>query len=250
MPRLEQPVATAAEMEALGKRYRVIAYSQRFRYPNGPAPESADTRLAADIADLAGLIKKLKLGRAHIVGHSRGSNVAILFARKHPELVRSLILGEGPPPRSAGEDAASVAASRPSFRAEALQAYQRGDVDGALQIFSDGVLGPQHAPLPPIVGEMARSNAWQFRTLESPDQSETPFTCEDAGRLKVPVVYLQGEWSPPRARANGEQWKKCLPGSEHIVVPQSSHGLQFENPAAFNEIVLGFLARHSRLARR
>lgn len=240
----------SGQLGALARRYRVIAYSQRYRYPFASAPEGADTSLAADIEDLAGLIQALKLGRAHLVGHSRGANLAMLFARKHPQLVRSLILGEGPPPRPTGEDPATIAASPPPFIAEARKAYERGDNDGAIRIFAEGVLGTDRLPARPSVSEIPLANAWQLRTLGVPDTSLPRFTCEDARRIQVPTLVLRGELSPPRARANAEAWRKCRPSSEHAVLPQSSHGLQLENPAAFNEIALGFLTRHSRRARR
>ena len=35
----------------------------------------------------------------------------------------------------------------------------------------------------------------------------------------------------------------CLPNVERARIPSASHGLEMENPTAFNETVLGFLAR-------
>lgn len=234
----------SGQMDALAKRYRVIAYSQRYRYPVGPAPEGADTSLAADVEDLAGLIQALKLRRAHLAGHSRGSNLAILFTRKHPELVRSLILGEGPPPRSPREGPATIAASRPPYVAEARKAYERGDNEGAIRIFAEGVLNADRLPARPSVSEIPLANAWQLRTLGVPDTSLPPITCEDARRIQAPTLYLRGELSRPGARANAEAWQKCRPGTEHAVLQEASHGLQVQNSAGFNEIVLKFLTRH------
>lgn len=235
----------SSQMDALGKRYRVIAYSKRYRYPFGPPPEGAVTNSAADIEDLAGLIKTLKLGRAHLVGHSGGARLAMLFARAHPEMIRSLILGEGPPPAPPAEDASSRASSPPPFAVKAREAYERGDTEGAIRIFAEGVLGPDHRLLKsPSLLEGPLANAWQLGTPRGPDSSLPPFTCDDARRIQLPILLVEGELSPPRARANVESWRKCTLSTEHAVLAQSSHGLQMENPTGFSEIVLAFLMRH------
>jgi pimeloyl-ACP methyl ester carboxylesterase len=239
----------AGQMESLARHYRVVAYSQRYRYPFAPAPEGADTILAADLEDLAGLIRSLKLGPVHVIGHSRGSNLAMLFTRKHPELVRSMILGEGPARRPAGEDPARIAASRLPHVAEARKAYERGDIEGAIRIFAEGVLGTEHLPERPSVREIPLANAWQLRTLGVPDSSVPPFTCEDARRIQAPTLFLRGELSRAGARANAETWQKCRPGAEHAVLQEASHGLQMQNPAGFNEIVLKFLMAQSHRGR-
>ena len=36
----------------------------------------------------------------------------------------------------------------------------------------------------------------------------------------------------------------CLPSVERATIPAASHGLEFENPQAFNEKVLAFIAKH------
>jgi pimeloyl-ACP methyl ester carboxylesterase len=38
--------------------------------------------------------------------------------------------------------------------------------------------------------------------------------------------------------------EQCLPNDERATIPAASHGLEMDNPAAFNEMVLGFLATH------
>lgn len=226
------------QVEALSKQYRVIAYSQRYHYPLAPAPENADVSRAASVEDLAALIRQLKLSRAHLVGHSGGAHLILLLARKHPELVRSLVLGEGPPPQS---DAARTTEAQP-FVLEARKAYDRGDTEEAIRIFARGVLGKDQ-PSQAWVLEIPLANAWRLRTLGVPDTSEAPFTCDDARRIQVPVLLIRGELSPPVRQTNEQAWRSCAPAVEHAVLSGASHGLQLENPAGFNKIVAEFLAR-------
>ena len=46
--------------------------------------------------DLAALIRRLGLGRVHLIGTSIGAFTALVLAVKHPEMVRSLVLAEPP----------------------------------------------------------------------------------------------------------------------------------------------------------
>ena len=106
----------------------MIAYSRRYNYPNTNKLQPNYSPLV-DTEDLAVLIKKLDLGKVHVVGCSWGGRVALFFAAKHPELVRSLILQElpiqfsGDPPDESREQArkAQRAALEQGKREEVIQ---------------------------------------------------------------------------------------------------------------------------------
>src|SRR6185503_8015369 len=87
----------AGQMDTFAKNHRVIAYSRRFAYPNKQViNDSADYTVIPHAKDLAEFIKALKLEPVHLVGHSYGAFIALLTTKDHPELVRSLMLGEPP----------------------------------------------------------------------------------------------------------------------------------------------------------
>ena len=86
-----------AQMEAFAKNNRVIAYSRRFAYPNKQViKDSNDYSVTAHSKDLTEFIKTLDIGPVHLVGHSYGAFTSLLTALEHPELLRSLSLGEPP----------------------------------------------------------------------------------------------------------------------------------------------------------
>jgi len=93
---LEDYRAWADQVEAFSKRYRAVAYSRRYNFPNAHGALAADYSAIADADDLAALITKLGLAPAHVVGYSYGAYAALLLAQRHPELVRSLVLSEPP----------------------------------------------------------------------------------------------------------------------------------------------------------
>jgi pimeloyl-ACP methyl ester carboxylesterase len=63
-----------AHLAAFGQRYRAIAYSRRNHFPNALSADGASDAMG-DVHgdDLAGLIKRLDLGRVHVVAHSGGA---------------------------------------------------------------------------------------------------------------------------------------------------------------------------------
>lgn len=75
-----------------------IALDQR---GHGDSPRLAGYELGTMVADVAGFLDALRVPRADLVGHSMGAMVSYLFATRHPERVRRLVLEEPPPPEPA-----------------------------------------------------------------------------------------------------------------------------------------------------
>src|SRR6266568_3037168 len=136
------------QIEAFATRFRVIAYSRRYHWPNAAQPDGQEYTLSLHADDLIGLIEALGLERVHLVGSSYGAYVALLVTLRRPDLVRSLVLAEPPilpwlGRTPAGDsllhafDATVVEPSRRDFA--------RGDSVGGLRRFLDGVSGrPGH----------------------------------------------------------------------------------------------------------
>jgi pimeloyl-ACP methyl ester carboxylesterase len=83
--------------EEIAKRYRFIAYTQRY-FGTTPWPdEGQNFSIATQADDLAKFITSLNAGPVHLVGWSHGGLVAVTATLSHPLLVRSLILYEATP---------------------------------------------------------------------------------------------------------------------------------------------------------
>ncbi len=80
----------AEQIRCFSKTYRVIAVDTRGhgRTPRGTAPFTI--RQFAE--DLKGLMDRLKIEKAHILGFSDGGNIALVFALCYPQMVDHLIL--------------------------------------------------------------------------------------------------------------------------------------------------------------
>ena len=82
------------QIDSFSKKYRVIAYSRRFNYPNRNTNEVKNFSAQTEANDLAKLILQLKLQPVHLVGHSFGGLISLFLAKDYPQLVRSLTLSE------------------------------------------------------------------------------------------------------------------------------------------------------------
>jgi non-heme chloroperoxidase len=85
------------QIDPLALHYHVVAYSRRFHWPNARPGKDADASVASvdrQVDDLAALVRTLGSTPSHIIGHSFGGAVALNFALRYPELVRTLVLVE------------------------------------------------------------------------------------------------------------------------------------------------------------
>lgn len=230
----------SSQMKPLSQRYRVIAYSRRYHWPNVTSGDGDDYLPSTHVADLAALIKGLGLGRVHLMGHSAGGNIAIRTAREHPELVRSLILGEGPSIPVAG----TARPSPPAFRAQAHEAFQNDEMERGVAISLNGAFGEGYFEKgAPERRQVWMDNAASLKFMLAAAVDRQPFTCEEARSVHVPTLILVGEHSPARFQVPMQALLHCLPAAERATVPNAGHGLQLNNPDDFSEIVLSFLAK-------
>ena len=84
--------AFAPAVAALGKRYRLIVPDLRGAGRSQRASSGYEKKtLATDVKEL---MDRLKIDRAHVIGHDIGARVAYAFAVQYPERVLSLTLAE------------------------------------------------------------------------------------------------------------------------------------------------------------
>jgi pimeloyl-ACP methyl ester carboxylesterase len=72
---------------------RVIALDNRGHGQSGKLYDPADYHTAKMAEDVRALLDHLKIDRADVMGYSMGARIAAFLALKHPERVRSAILG-------------------------------------------------------------------------------------------------------------------------------------------------------------
>lgn len=238
------------QMGAFAKKYRTISYSRRYHYPNPCSGDESDYSAILHADDLAAFITGLGLDSAHIVGNSYGAYTSLFLAARHPERVRTLILGD-PPVFPLLEHSEEGRALRDDFLARvwerAGELLRRGEIEDGVRVFVDGVVEDgAFDRFPPEVRNLIMDNACEFGIETSSPDFWTPFTCEDAGRVATPTLLLTGDRSMKMFQLIVEELERCLPNGETVRVPETTHEVLSDNPEAYNGIVSGFLATHSR----
>jgi pimeloyl-ACP methyl ester carboxylesterase len=231
-------------MALLGRQFRVIAYSRRYHYPNATTG-SADYSAAQHTADLVELITGLDLGRVHLAGHSSGGVIALLLARQHPELVRSLTLIE-PGLYSilpVDDEACAALAQMTAMARAARDDLERGDASRAVRLMIDFALRPAgFAGVPHALQEAMLQNASSLRILFSTRALPPLFDCEEARQVQLPVLLLNGEQTAWEFRRINQELARCLPQARLVKIPGTGHALPFERPEAVSQAILDFLA--------
>ncbi len=236
------------QLDAFSNTYRVISYSRRYHYPNTWPQDTSSFSVTVHAKDLATFIKALDVGRVHLVGHSFGAFISLLVARDNPELVRSLTLGE-PPVYSLLATTPQGDSLHQSFVATSImpsrEAFRSGTYEEGVRRFVNGVLGDStYEKLPPHIKRTMIENARELKGANMDKNLFPPFACEDARDVNVPTLLIDGELSLKMFGLVQDMLEQCLPNKERAMIPAASHGLQLDNPQAFNETVLVFLTQH------
>ena len=239
-----------AQMDTFATSHRVIAYSRRYAYPNKQIiNDSADYSVTPHAKDLAQFIKTLDLGPVHLVGHSYGAFTSLLAAMEHPELLRSLTLGE-PPVMPLLQNVSGGDTLGNNFFAKAIipaaEAFKNNNNEKGVEIFIGGVLGDSlyFSKAPQLEKDIMMDNTLELRGIVLTENLFPSVSCDDIKKLKIPVLLITGDRSPQIFTSIINELDSCLNNNELAILSNSSHGLEYENPLEFNKIVLDFINKH------
>ena len=233
------------QAQTFATRFRVISYSRRYHPPNAPPRAQDVDALSAQAADLGALVKELKATPAHLVAHSHGASVALALAVDHPELVRSLVLGEPPVLPLLSRTAVGEATRQSLLRRviePARKALEGGNREEGLRLFAGPGSFDNHPQS--VRTELVEKQAPALRLhLTEMSALMPPFDCGDLGKLKVPTLLVTGERSPAMFLLITAELEGCLEGESQVMVPNAGHGMHSDNPTFYNQTVLAFLQR-------
>jgi pimeloyl-ACP methyl ester carboxylesterase len=216
-------------LASFAENYRAIAYSRRYNYPNTNKVQPNYSAMV-DAEDLAALIKKLDLGKVHLVGHSYGGYTALFLAVKHPELVRSLTLAE-PPVRFSGD---RLDESREQA-VKGLRAAKKGDADGLIRAFFEGLgsgsSDKKPKEMPDFVRKMMLRNAQELEADAASDDMFPGLDRDAVKKISAPTLLLSGENTFPFLKKSDEELEKLLPekGRRRIIFRDAHHSMLFQN---------------------
>jgi 3-oxoadipate enol-lactonase len=209
------------------ERYRVLVVDAR-GFGNSIDAEGAGRDRF--VADLEAVLDAAQVGKAVFIGQSMGGGTALSLSCLRPDRVAALVLADTlfgvALPDGVRERMAAL-----TERNAALTQVQR-------------VLGPtcvrERPEMATLYTTLASFNRVNVKTLKGTQALHTPQALADTG---LPVLFLVGEedvlFPPDEVRAV----QAHVAGADFIVLPASGHSAYFETPQAFDEAVLGWLAR-------
>jgi len=234
--------------EQIAKRYRLIAYTQRYFGTAAWPDDGQNFSVATHADDLAKLIVALNVGPVHLVGRSYGGAVATTAALKHPSLVRTLTLHEpalisvlpadSPEGKAARED-------RPKFTSAALAANKAGEAVQTVRLFFEGVyqLGPDGFDrLPQATQTMFLDNA-RTASLLFRAGAGSSITCEALNAFERPTLVTHGGRTHAYYKLISDGVAKCVRGAQQVAFPNLVHDAPSVDPTAFSAALFEFLAK-------
>lgn len=233
--------------EAAGDRYRIIALDQRGRGLSDWATDGA-YHTEAYVADLQAVAQGLGLSRFVLAGHSMGGTNALAFTTRYPAMVSALIVIDSAPeldPRGIARIGLEMAATPAHFASiEAARAFLRPlHARATARSFETRL----HWMLKPQAdGLVWRIDPAIFDAQLKPDPAERGWARLAA--LRCPTLFLRGAESDLVSRAVAERMAALVARSMREEsrleeIPGAAHMIVEDNPAAFNDTVLRFLAR-------
>jgi len=194
--------------------YRVIAVDSRGQGRSTLGENALGYARMAD--DVLGVMDDLGLERAHIVGWSDGGNIGIEIAMRHPERLRKLVaFGANYRVDGVREDVGES----PRFAAYLEQAQR-----------DYTALSPQPERWDQLVTRI--SAMW----ASEPNHADAALRA-----IAVPVLVLHGETEEAIVDTHAATLAELIPGARFVTLPGTGHFALWEQPAAFNRVVLDFL---------
>ena len=190
-------------------------------------------------SDVLEALDALGIEHALLVGASYGGLVALDLAAAHPDRVSGLVLADAPLPDHAWS------AELEAFGAAEDEALEAGDLDRATEVNVDFWLPSASDEARAAIREQQR-NAFELQVGR--EAEHTWLTDDLASRLATldfPTLVLVGEADHDDFQRIADRIASTLPNARRATVPGAGHLPSLEQPAAFDAVVLPFLASPS-----
>jgi len=233
------------QMRHFGKRYRSIAFNAR-GFPPSEVPEQVSSYSQVRAADdILAVLDHIGERRAHIVGLSMGGFATLYFGLRHPRRALSLCIG--------GCGYGAALDQREQFRAEAeviAQVLRRAGMAAFAERYAYGPTRVQYQNKDPrghaeFKAMLAEHSAIGSANTQQGVQRERPSLyalVEEMKRISVPTLIIHGDEDWPCLEP-GILMKHSIPSAALAVMPNCGHGINLEEPDAYNRIVGDFLAQ-------
>jgi len=204
-------------------------------------PKSYSQHRAAD--DIAALLDRLKVKKAHIVGLSMGGFATLHFGFTYHDRARSLVI--------AGCGYGAEPEKRRQFLEETAATAKRLEDIGMEKVAEGYALGPSRVQLQnkdprgfaeffaQLKGHSSQGSALTQRGVQNRRPSLYDLT-DKMKTITAPALIMTGDEDFPCIEP-GILMKRHIATAGLVVMPNAGHAINLEDPAAFNRHVAEFL---------
>lgn len=237
-------------VQRLEGRYRVIRYDEPNMGLSGPAPRALYQRELYPVLVLEGLLAKLNVREATLVGVSSGGAAAFFFAARHPEMVDRLILSNTPSGRADGKGmrlsqalAREIALSTPKGGRQSKIYRPRSYWEAFFQFYT----GEPERIGPGLIEQYYDMN----RRVPAPDRLAMVAALDDAKgvaaalrAIKAPTLLLWGARDPILPPQSASDLAAGLRNAQvsTVMMRDVGHYPPLEVPERFGDLVAAWLA--------
>ena len=226
-----------AQVPAFTRQYRLLRYDKRGHGETDVTPGPYSFELLAD--DVLALLAALGISRTHFVGLSMGGMTGMTMALRQPGVLRSLVLCDTTSKDPLGD---------PALWQQRIDAVTAGGsmeplVETTVARFLTSDTVKNRPEVADAVRAMVRSTPIGGYTACCQAISKLNLT-DRLPAINLPTLIVVGADDPATTVDMARTIHRGIAGSELVVLPNAAHLSNIEQVDAFNEAVLGFLARH------
>lgn len=210
------------QIESLGKDFHVITYSRRYNYPNNRLyEEGAAFNPMTEAEDLEKLRQQIGIEKFNIVGHSYGGLVALAYANKYQDRLKSITISE-PPVLNIEGCSESLSATENGLIEKLKTSFKTKDTTVVMKAIFEFFVGEDiQNQIPPEALHALKSNLAEMEALAN---SENPFPNFNTA-FDFPAMIITSEHVMPILRCTNEVLVRTTPNAKHIRIPGASHDM-------------------------
>jgi len=248
--------------EALADERRVVFYDQ-LGSGNSALSRPHDSEMWVPelfVEEVDAVREALGLERVHVLGHSWGGMLGMQYACGKPEGLASLIVESSPASIPAWMPELQRLRSElpPEVEATLRRHEEAGTTDDPAYQEAEMAFYRRHLcrvdPWPDWLVEcfeILEANPEVYRSMNGPSEFHVIGTIKDwditdrLGQIEAPTLVFSGRYDEVTPAVT-EAAHRGIPGSEYVVLEESSHTAQAEEPERTLELVRDFLRRAER----